>query len=260
VGSAPGPRGSDPDDADRMELLRRAKEGDGEAREALIAAYVPFVLRVASSVAGRYLRLGEDDEASVGLMAFNEAIDSYRSGQGASFLNFSEVVVRRRVIDHLRRERRPETPVLDAVDDEERDADAARRIEAEEAHERFRRAEEARARREEILRYRALLEEYSIGFEDLVKASPKHRDARESAQRVAGVLASRRELVAYLRERKALPLRQLERLVDVSRKTLERQRKYIIAVALILVEGFEELGAYVCEAAREAGEVRERER
>jgi len=52
-------------------------------------------------------------------------------------------------------------------------------------------------------------------------------------------------LAGHLLNRRELPLKQLERRVDVSRKTLERQRKYIIAVALLLLEDFIYLRGYI---------------
>ena len=54
----------------------------------------------------------------------------------------------------------------------------------------------------------------------------KHKDARARALEVAKTLASSPELMAFLTKRKALPLKELEKVVGVSRKTLERQRKY----------------------------------
>lgn len=46
-------------------------------------------------------------------------------------------------------------------------------------------------------------------------------------------------------QEKSLPLKELVDEVGVSRKTLERQRKYIIAIALVLIGDFELLREYI---------------
>lgn len=51
---------------------------------------------------------------------------------------------------------------------------------------------------------------------------------------MAKVLVENSELKNFLMEKKRLPIKELEKMVDVSRKTIERNRKYIIAIALIL--------------------------
>jgi RNA polymerase sigma factor len=43
--------------------------------EELIRRFTPFIMAVVSRATGQFIRMGEDDEASIGLMAFNEAID-----------------------------------------------------------------------------------------------------------------------------------------------------------------------------------------
>jgi RNA polymerase sigma factor len=54
----------------------------------------------------------------------------------------------------------------------------------------------------------------------------------------------------YLQERKALPLKALEKSVETSRKTLERHRKYIIAAALMLMGDYDYLAEYIGQGKR----------
>ena len=58
--------------------------------------------------------LGRDDEASIAMIAFNEAIDAYDDSAGASFLSFAEIVIKRRMVDYFRRKtkRQEEVPPL----------------------------------------------------------------------------------------------------------------------------------------------------
>lgn len=67
------------------ELVIKAQQGDARVREQILQDYRPFYLRVASGTCKKYLVLGRDDEASIAMIAFNEAIDPYNVDGGASF-------------------------------------------------------------------------------------------------------------------------------------------------------------------------------
>ncbi|MHB8984100.1 MAG: RNA polymerase sigma factor SigI [Carboxydocellales bacterium] len=229
------------------ELLRKAQQGEPEAREQLIRQYTPFILRVLSQKSGRYLRLGEDDEVSVGLMAFDEAITAFERERGANFLTFAETTIKRRLIDHYRRESRFSKVVpISALEQENGSIqDAVSQITARQAVAEFQAKGEAQDRKDEILAYSKILNEYGITFAELVAVSPKHDDARKRAMEAAYLVAENEELKRFLLVKKELPLKILTDLVDVSRKTLERQRKYIIAIVLVLIFEFTHLKEYI---------------
>jgi len=225
-------------------LMAEARRGNAQARETLLRRYQPFVLRVAGQVTRRRVDPARDDEFSVGLAAFNEAIDHYDDDRGGSFFAFAEQVIRRRLVDHYRKERtaRREVP-WSSVDDpvqgpsclpEVREAVLAHRAET-----------EAGERREEVLRYRELLRHYGVRLPDLVRAGPRHADTRRSALRAARTLAEDPVLAAALRQRRVVPMRLLAERSGMKRKTLERHRRYILAAALILLEDLPYLKSYL---------------
>lgn len=227
------------------QLLGAARDGDRQAREELLRRYQPLVLRVGAQVSGRYLRVGQDEEISVGLLALNEAVDRFDPDRGASFLTFAEMVIRRRLIDYYRRQKGlPEVPLSD-LETEDEEGNLLAGAENRAAIHQFDREQEAADRREEIARFARRLLEFGIRFRDLVADCPRHEDARERAMACARVVAETPALRDHLLTRKELPLKQLEARVQVSRKTLERQRRYIVAVVLILIEDFYHLRHYV---------------
>lgn len=225
-------------------LLEPARKGDKQAREDLIRKYTPLVLRVGSQVTGRYLTVGRDEEVSIGLIALNEAIDRFDPSRGTSFISFAELVIKRRLVDYFRRQKQPEIPLseLETEDDEGNPLDTVERRQALDEHARRLEAEE---RKHEIVRYAKRLAEFGITFSELVAVSPKHEDARERALEAARLVATQPQLAQHLLTKRELPLKQLEARVGVSRKTLERQRKFIIAVALIMLEDFYHLRQYI---------------
>ncbi|WLR50486.1 RNA polymerase sigma-I factor [Bacillus tianshenii] len=230
---------------DVEELVFEAQKGNEEIRNELLEKYQPFIKKVISKVCQRYISESMD-EYSVGLLAFNEAIDQYQSNQGSKFLTFANMVIRRRVIDHIRKEQRHQQHYAWDYEEEESDVQYEESyIEQKTSIENFELKKQQEERVEQIMEYREMLENFKITFETLNKQCPKHRDARENAKEIAKLIAEDQEFVEYLVSKKRLPIRHLEKKVSCSRKTIERNRKYIIAVALIYIGGFTALQSYI---------------
>ncbi len=230
------------------QLVVESQKGSSTARERLIKSYTPFILKTASKVSGRYVRLGEDDEVSVSLMAFNEAIDCFDTAKNHSFLSFAETVIKRRLIDHFRKESALTKKVVPLSSFEQNDEDndgSYYYIESKQAIEVYQEKNAASERKEEILQFSKRLSEFGISFQELVSVSPKHEDARIRAMEAAKIIASDPEMLNHLITKKELPLKKLESNVGISRKTLERQRKYIIALTLVFISDFEYLKQYL---------------
>ncbi|MCL6625989.1 RNA polymerase sigma factor SigI [Alicyclobacillus shizuokensis] len=227
-------------------LLRLAQSGDEQARSDLIEAYVPFALRIASQASRRYIDPDRDDEFSIALMGMNEAIDRFDPSKKVNFLGFAETIIRRRLIDYFRSQRLHGRTVpwtdFDVVDEGD---NVINYVEVRTSLDAYEREEEERRRRQEIEEYAKRLREFGLSFQELVKVSPKHADARQNAMEIARLVAADDELRRYVMERRALPLKQLQERVHVSRKTLERQRKYILAVILLLCGDYATLQDYI---------------
>ncbi|MDA8206525.1 MAG: RNA polymerase sigma-I factor [Thermaerobacter sp.] len=229
------------------DLLARAKKGDADARNQLILDYTPFVLKVASQKVGRYLRPESDEEVTVALLAFNEAIDAYDQERG-SFISFSQTVIQRRLVDYFRQrqQRQHEVPLSDF----ERDDDGSH-VETgpleQAAKSAWQVREEEEARRQEIEEYARALRKYGIGWGDLVKAAPKHRDSRDRAIQLARAAVRRPEYQQGLLDRGEIPVQALVKEFGVSRRLIERHRKYILAVAVLLSHDLPYLQQYVLE-------------
>ncbi len=236
----PGEAGDD--GREELALVALAQQGDAAARERLILSLQGLALSVAASVVGRYLQMGEDDETSIALSALSEAIDAFDPARGVRFSSFASMVIKRRVIDYIRQNHHRDELVFSSVHDEDRPEPPSLVRAAREAWDK---TELQGERRHEILEYQKLLWKYGLSLEELVRVAPKHEDARRQAIRVARLVAGRRELVEYMLQRGQLPMRSIEESVALSRKTLERQRKYIMAIVLALAGNFPHLRAYL---------------
>lgn len=212
------------------DLVTRVQKRDEQARQELFQRYLPRIRAIAAGICGRPLDWSNDDELSVSLIAFNEAIDTYDENKGMSFLNYARMLIHRRLVDHFRRESRFRHASLDAPDEETEFS----RYEVAQAWNRYQAEEEARDQGEMVARYNEALRDYGISLDDLLVVSPKHRDTKQTLMRVARELVTQPALMRRLREHKQLPVKELMVLTGVSHKVLETGRKYIIALALVL--------------------------
>ncbi|MEH7354961.1 RNA polymerase sigma factor SigI [Neobacillus drentensis] len=226
------------------ETVLLIQQGDRHLLDELIDAYKPFIAKTVSSVCRRYI-YESDDEFSIGLIAFNEAIDKYSKERGSSLLSFSEVIIRRRVIDYIRKQTKNQHISIDITNASQDEDSAGSVIVNELSLDDFHKKNDEKLRKDEILNFQKLLTTFDLSFSDLVENSPKHADARKSAIMTAKLIVDNPELKELLFEKKRLPIKQLEKMVKVSRKTIERNRKYIIAIALILSNDYVYMKDYI---------------
>ncbi|HEX6923439.1 MAG TPA: RNA polymerase sigma-I factor [Bacillales bacterium] len=227
------------------EKVFHIQSGNDKLRNQLIGDYQPFIKKVASKVCNHYIDHSMD-EYSIGLFAFNESIDQYHSGQGSRFLTFADMVIRRRIIDFIRKETRQKRAVFFEPPEETEENRAEESYpELKAAMDNYQLQRENENRVYEIEEYKKWLKPFGITFKGLSKQCPKHRDARENAKVIAKMLAEDESLAGYLLEKRQLPIKDLLCMVSCSRKTIERNRKYIIAAALIYLGDFVELQSYI---------------
>ncbi|WP_088227632.1 RNA polymerase sigma-I factor [Desulfosporosinus sp. FKB] len=205
---------------------QRLKE-DSKAREDFLAKSQMFICHVASQACFHFLEWGRDEELSEALIAFNEAIDLFVVDKGVPFLAFARLLIKRRLIDYHRKQRSQLTNSLDQDD-------IGRDIEIHLSLNEFKVKEQNRERAAEIQQFTQALAAVNLTFQDLVAASPKHRDSRETLLRAARELAFDKELWAHVERTGKVPMQALALKTQIHPKVLERGRKYILAVALLI--------------------------
>ena len=200
---------------------------DSKAREDFLDKSQTFIRHVASQASFRSLEWGRDEELSEALIAFNEAIDLFIEDKGVPFLAYARVLIKRRLIDYYRKQRLRQASSLDQ-------ADIGRGIEIHLSLDEFQEKEQCCERAAEIQQFAKALAAFKLTFQDLVAISPKHRDSRETLLRVARELAFDTELWPQAERTGKVPMQALALKTQVHPKVLERGRKYILAVALLM--------------------------
>ncbi len=228
-----------------------AAKTDEQLFSELVSEQKTWILHVAAKAAGRYIT-DSDDEWSVALIAFSEAVQSYQEGKG-SFNGLASLVIRRRIVDYIRKEARHSaeysiTPAAfeDSLEEEEAGGVnlQVQRQMAEEA-EQAQSADRVQLAREEISEMQAILQLYGFSFFDLAEASPKTEKTKKSCGQAVRTLIATVVLLAQMRLKRLLPIKELSKASGVIRKILERHRKYIIAAAEILDGDFPILAGYL---------------
>ena len=228
-----------------LDIVLAAKE-DERAFEELVGARKAWILSRASEAAGRFVT-DSDDEWSAALLAFSEAVKGYDPDKGG-FDAFASLVIKRRVTDELRRSGRTfETPVSpeafggEAADFETGGAEAQAARSAN-----LLASDDTAARaREEIAAMQDILREYGFSFFDVAESSPKSQKTKQSCRTAVRALIASVVLMAKMRFKKMLPIKELYEVSGVVKKILERHRRYIIASAEILDGDFPILASYL---------------
>lgn len=199
----------------------------------LISDFKPFIASVVRKKIGKYLEYGIDDELSVGLSAFMEAVNSFDVQKGP-FLSFSRLVINARLIDFLRKKSKLKTV---SIDEDSRDENELSKILDKKSVEKYTRENEEDSVKLEVIEYASLLKNWNIGFNDLVRISPKKAALRREYKNAARAIIDNDYILNELMRTKRLPIGEIEKILKIHRKKLERGRIYIIAIVLAILNG-----------------------
>ena len=225
-----------------------AAKTDAQKADELIRSYLPFIRAEASKAISRPCT-EQDDEFSIAMIAFHEAILGYERRRGA-FLPYAALLIRSRVIDHQRREARHRgLASLDAAGEDGRTPLAALPA----ARDRYAEAADAEAARQEIEELAAVMAGFGVSFSDVADASPRQERTRGACARAVRYAVENRGLLDELLRTKKLPLAQLAHGAGVERKTLERHRRYVLALLLIQTNGYEIVRGHIRRMLRQEG-------
>lgn len=225
------------------QIIAKIKNGDNHLREKFIRDYIPFVLKVVSSYVQKRGRLKDCDEYSIGLIAFNEAIDKYDSSKcpdAFNFFSFAEQIIKRRIIDYIRSISKKSNEIpFSCFKENENHFDEEYLIDQTTNH--YDRIELF----QEMKHLDKLLTTFGFRISELYKYTPKHRDSREMCLKVARQIAENKEIFHKLIRKKYFPMKELSQIIDVHPRTIERNREFIISLSLIYGNGYEHLQSYL---------------
>lgn len=217
------------------ERVTQAKT-DRHAEDKLIQDYLPFIRSETTRFMKRTVQ-DSDDELSIAMIAFHEAIHNYDESKG-TFLSLASLTIRSRLTDHYRKEKRHSgnismnTPVGDSdtemgeliVSEEESHAD---------------RIIYRDAARKEIAELSAQMADFGVSLTDVAENCPQQERNKTVCLRAMQYARENTDILNEFLRTKRLPLARLSDGNKSVRKTLERHRKYLVALLLICTNGYE---------------------
>lgn len=199
---------------------------DDEILSAFIEQHEFFILKIASQTAKRYVSKN-DDEWSIALVAFSDAVKKYDYERG-SFISFAELIIHRNLVDYYRVQGRHSVEIqVDRIEEEAiveyNDNNLKLEIEA----------------------ITPILKSYEFTFMDLADCSPKAKKTKKACAKAVFYILNNPILVEEMQASKQLPAKIIEKNTSIPRKILERHRKYIIAAIEILHGDYPYLSEYL---------------
>jgi len=207
----------------------------GKDINTLINEYMAFIIKTVSHVTGRYVCIDNDEEFSIGLLAFKEAVDKYSDERGA-FPSFARLVISSRIKNHLVKENKHnKVESLEKLNESGINIDDIHKTPLESSD----------YLSIEISELKNELSKFGFSFEDLVDESPKHEDTRKRAISISEDINEDINLKTIMYEKRRLPIKRVSLKCSVSEKIIKTSKKFIISVVVILDKNFRNLKLWV---------------
>lgn len=209
-----------------------------QATEEFIEKHIPFIISCISKFTGRYVSIENDDEYSIGMIAFVEAIEKYKESRG-DFYAFSRLVIESRLKNFFEKENKHiknksiedykerGTDLVDNLEDHDKD-DLNREFTI-----------------NEIKKLKEEIDDFGFGFEELVNEAPKHKDTREKAIDISEKSSREKDITDFMFVKKRLPIKNMSDRFDVSEKVIRKSKLFIITVIIILFRGYRNLKLWI---------------
>ena len=226
-----------------------AKE-DSDKADDLIRSYIPFIRSEATKFMGR-LCTDQDDEYSIAMMAFYEAIMGYERGRG-TFLGYAALLIKSRLIDYTRKEARHQGQI--SLDEEVGGEDDRALVDTlADNRDYYEESAHREATRQEIEELSSVMAQFDVSFSDVADNCPRQERTLEACAKAIRYAGENKKLLDALLRTKKLPLAQLVLGSGVERKTLERHRKYILTMLLIQTNGYEIIRGHLYHVLKKGG-------
>ncbi len=191
----------------------------------LIEQYKPYIIRIVSNTKRSYVEIDNDEELSIGLMAFYEAIERYEPDKG-KFLSYAAIVIESRVKSYILNEKKHYHQNIESIEEP-----ASQKMSIEEKYEIV----------NEIEVFERTLGLFKITLDQLTDQAPKHIDTRKNAVDISVKTSHEKDLIQFFYSKFRLPITKIAERFLVSIKVIKGSKSFIIACIIILTKNLEAL-------------------
>lgn len=211
------------------------KKVNYECENRFIEEHFPFIIKSISKVTKRYVSIENDEEFSIGVLAFHEAMQKHSEEKGP-FLPFANLVISSRIKNYLLKENKHRlNPSLESLKEDGIDF----------SEEIINPIEDKNHLKEEIENLKVYMNEFGFDFEDLVDDAPKHKKTRENAINLSEKVSKEKPLVDFMYEKKRLPIKRISLQFNVTEKIIKGSKKFIITVIIIFDKNYRNLKLWI---------------
>jgi RNA polymerase sigma factor len=207
--------------SERISLAKSDKRGLNR----LVNEYTPFIKKCVSDVVLR--GQARRDYLTEAMLGFIQSVKTYNEDKGA-FIPYAQIVIRNRLINAAKKEAAIQKPLFSILQtpDLQWEYETAERQYTE-----FTAQEEARM---EIGELNGAFANWGFTWRDLVKNCPRQSRSRDSCHQIVRALLAEKPLLDEMLKTNKLPIQRLSALSGYSEKTLEKYRRYISALVIIM--------------------------
>jgi RNA polymerase sigma factor len=206
-----------------------------ESMGRLVNAYMPFIKKCVSGVI--FKKESREEYTAEAMLGFLQSVHTYQSESGA-FIPYAQTVIRNRLLNAAAKEARREGWHISffskkaAPDDEA--AFEYSPLELEAARRKYELTVEQENLRHEIAEINAEFSGWDFDVTDLAEHRPKQDRSRRACQTIARAALADGRLIAEMKKTRKLPVKKIIALTGCSEKVLEKYRRYIAALVLIM--------------------------
>lgn len=211
------------------------KRSNYQCENQFIEEHLPFIIKSISKVTKRYVSIENDEEFSIGVLAFHEAMKKYSEDKGP-FLPFANLVISSRIKNYLLKENKHR---LDSS------LESLKEEGIEFSEEVINPIEDRNHLKEEIESLKLYMKEFNFDFEDLIDDAPKHKKTRENAINLSEKVSKEKPLLDFMYEKKRLPIKRISLQFNVTEKIIKGSKKFIITVIIIFDKNYRNLKLWI---------------
>ena len=196
---------------------------------------MPFIIKTTSSFLGRYVCTDNDEEFSIALIAFNDAIEKYNEERG-NFWSFAKLVIESRLKNNLQK-----TARLESASSLEEMTESGMQI-----HDDNVKVDKTTSDlRDEIMAFKEELSLFGITFETLAKESPKHKDTRNRAIKIGFKVSDDEIIIEKVYAKRRLPIKDVSRKFEITEKIIKRSKTFILSIAVMFFKKYTNLTIWI---------------
>jgi RNA polymerase sigma factor len=229
-----------------LAMIQRIQAGDDELREQFITANVPFIKRVVRHITHSFF-VEQEDEFSIALEAYNQAIDHYKVDGEVPFEPYARLLIKNRLFDWIRRQKQSQQHLSLSDSDPDEGLNLYERL----ADPKSDHVQQDLEFAESMVHLQLQLQMFGLNLAGLTNTFPKHQDSRLLCIRIARQLSVDNAMYSNLLQTRRLPCAELARRCEIPLKTIEKNRSSVIFLALLFRSELQVIKSYIAAYEKE---------